>query len=71
MDKIEQYIIQFPENVQDVLRKIRKLIKDNAPNAEEQISYGIPAYKTNKKPLVYFVAFKNHIGLYAIPTGGV
>ena len=69
MDEIEAYILQFPENVQDILRKIRKLIKDNAPNAEERISYGMPAYKTNKKPLVYFAAFKNHIGLYATPTG--
>jgi len=33
MEKIEAYILQFPENVQDILRKIRKLIKDNALNA--------------------------------------
>jgi uncharacterized protein YdhG (YjbR/CyaY superfamily) len=44
------------------------LIKDNAPNAEERISYGMPAYKTNNKPLVYYAAFKNHIGFYATPS---
>jgi uncharacterized protein YdhG (YjbR/CyaY superfamily) len=69
MDAIENYILQFPENVQNILRKIRTLIRDNAPNAEEQIAYRMPAYKTNKKPLVYFAAFKNHIGFYATPSG--
>jgi uncharacterized protein YdhG (YjbR/CyaY superfamily) len=69
MDEIEKYILQYPENIQDILRKIRKLIKDNAPDAEEHIAYRMPAYKTNKKPLVYFAAFKNHIGFYATPAG--
>ena len=44
------------------------MIKDNATNAEELIAYGMPAYKINKKPLIYFAAFKNHIGLYATPS---
>jgi uncharacterized protein YdhG (YjbR/CyaY superfamily) len=69
MNEIEKYMVQFPENVQNILREIRELIKDNAPNAEEQIAYGMPAYKTNKKPLVYFAACKNHIGFYATPSG--
>ncbi len=69
MDTIETYISQFPDNVQEILRNIRKLIKDNAPNAEELMAYGMPGYKTNKKPLVYFAAFKNHIGFYATPSG--
>jgi len=69
MNDVEAYISQFPEDVQDKLRKIRKLIKAIAPAAEESIAYGMPAYKTNKKPLVYFAAFKNHIGFYATPSG--
>lgn len=69
MNEIETYIQQFPDNVQQILVSIRKLIKDNAPEAEEIIAYGMPAYKTNKKPLVYFAAFKNHIGFYATPSG--
>lgn len=69
MDEIEDYIRQFPEDVQEVLRRIRKLIKANAPGVEEQIAYQMPAYKTNRKPLVYFAAFKNHIGFYATPSG--
>lgn len=39
------------------------------PDAEESISYGMPAYKLNGKALVYFAAFKNHIGFYATPSG--
>jgi uncharacterized protein YdhG (YjbR/CyaY superfamily) len=69
MDEVEKYILQFSDEVQEILRKIRELIKHKATNAEELIAYGMPAYKTNKKPLVYFAAFKNHIGFYATPTG--
>ena len=66
---IEKYILQYPGDVQDILRKIRKLIKENAPRAEELMAYGMPGYKTHNKPLVYFAAFKNHIGFYATPSG--
>lgn len=69
MDKIEAYIQQFPESTQVILRNIRELIKENAPDAEELFAYGMPAYKTNNRPLVYFAAFKNHIGFYATPSG--
>lgn len=60
---------QFPEKVQEILQNIRKIINDNAPEADELFAYGMPAYKLNKKPLVYFAAFKNHIGFYATPSG--
>lgn len=69
MNEIEIYIQQFPDNVQQIMRNIRKVIKDNAPDVDERIAYGMPAYKLNRKPLVYFAAFKNHIGLYATPSG--
>lgn len=69
MNDIEKYILQFPEDVRGILREIRKLIKTNAPEAEESMAYGMPGYKTCKKPLVYFGAFKSHIGFYATPSG--
>lgn len=69
MNEIETYFLQFPKDVQEILRNIRQLVKDNAPEAEELFAYGMPAYKTNKKPLVYFAAFKSHIGFYATPSG--
>lgn len=69
MNETDKYIDQFPGHVQEILKNIRQLIKDNAPDAIELFSYGMPSYKTNNKPLVYFAAFKHHIGLYATPSG--
>ena len=69
MNPVDKYIAQFPTPVQAVLTRIRVLIKENAPEAEETIAYGMPAYKTHRKPLVYFAAFKQHIGFYATPSG--
>lgn len=69
MSDIETYIQQFPDEVQEILQTIRKLINDNAPGANEHFAYGMTAFKLYKKPLVYFAAFKNHIGFYATPSG--
>jgi uncharacterized protein YdhG (YjbR/CyaY superfamily) len=66
---VDEYIKSFPDNIQVLLKKIRATILKSAPQAIESISYSMPAYKTNGKPLVYFAAFKNHIGFYATPTG--
>ena len=65
---IDNYISDFPENVALILNKIRLCIQQSAPNAEETISYNMPAFK-QKKIVVYFAAFKNHIGFYALPSG--
>lgn len=66
---VDEYIAEFPDNIQSILIQIRKIIIENAPEALEGISYGMPSYKYSGKPLVYFAAFKNHIGFYALPTG--
>lgn len=66
---IEDYIAAFPEETRNRMEQIRCLIREGAPEAEESISYGLPAYKLAGKPLVYFGGFKTHIGLYATPTG--
>jgi uncharacterized protein YdhG (YjbR/CyaY superfamily) len=55
--------------VQIILKKIRETVLKTTPNAIESISYGMPAFKLNGKPLVYFAAYKNHIGFYALPSG--
>jgi uncharacterized protein YdhG (YjbR/CyaY superfamily) len=67
--QVNQYIDSQIIDVQNVLRKIQKIILETHPNISEHWAYGMPAYKLNKKPLVYFAAFKNHIGFYATPTG--
>jgi len=66
---IDEYIADFPEEIQSLLNQVRSIVKQAAPDAEESIGYGMPAYKTHGRPLVYFAAFKNHIGFYATPTG--
>jgi uncharacterized protein YdhG (YjbR/CyaY superfamily) len=65
---IDEYIETFPEDVQTILEKIREAIRKAAPEAVETISYQMPAFKLNGN-LVWFAAFKNHIGFYPIPSG--
>lgn len=66
---VDTYIAQFPEDVQVILQRIRGIISECAPEAVESISYAMPGYKLNKKPLVYYAGYTKHIGLYATPTG--
>ena len=65
---IDEYISMFPDNIQELLKEIRATIKEAAPEAEEVISYQMPAYKFHGM-LIYFAAFKNHIGLYPRVSG--
>jgi len=60
---IDEYIEQFPGNVQATLQKLRATIKKTAPGAEETISYQMPAFKYHGI-LVYFAGYQNHIGFY-------
>jgi uncharacterized protein YdhG (YjbR/CyaY superfamily) len=60
---IDEYIEQFPANIQAILQKLRATIKKTAPAAEEAISYQMPAFKYHGM-LVYFAGYKNHIGFY-------
>ncbi len=66
---VDDYISGFPADMQKRLLSVRQTIIENAPEATESIAYGMPAYKMNNKPLVYFGAFDKHIGFYATPTG--
>ncbi|HSK77882.1 MAG TPA: DUF1801 domain-containing protein [Thermoanaerobaculia bacterium] len=63
---IDEYIAGFPKDVQEILEKIRKTIREAAPDAEEAIKYQIPTF-TLKGNLVHFAAFKKHIGFYPAP----
>jgi uncharacterized protein YdhG (YjbR/CyaY superfamily) len=68
LKSVDEYITSFPKNVQEILEELRKAIKESAPEAEEVISYGMPAFKLNGV-LVYFAAHKNHIGFYPTASG--
>lgn len=65
---VNEYFSALPKNTKNVLNELRRTIKKAAPKAEEIISYNMPAFKL-KGMLVYYAAYKNHIGFY--PTSGV
>ena len=60
---VDEYISLQPKNIKPLLQQIRKTIKEAAPDAKELISYNMPGYKL-KGMLVYFAAWKEHIGFY-------
>jgi uncharacterized protein YdhG (YjbR/CyaY superfamily) len=65
---IDGYIAQFPQDVQFILNKVRAVIHESAPEAEERISYGMPAFFLNGG-LVWFAAYKKFIGFYPTTSG--
>lgn len=67
-ETVDAYIAGFPAPTQKLLKQLRKTIKAAAPQAEEGISYMMPAYKL-AGPLVYFGGYKNHIGFYPGTAG--
>lgn len=68
VSNVDEYIESFDGEIRVRLEKMRHVIRTAAPDAEEGIGYGMPAYKLNG-PLVYFAAFANHVGFYATPQG--
>ena len=66
---IDEYIANFPPDVQALLQKVRQTIKDAAPGAVETINYQMPTFKLRGKNLVHFAAYKSHIGFYPTPSG--
>ena len=65
---IDDYILKFSPEVQEILSNIRTTIRSVAPDAEEVISYQMPAFRQHGI-LVYFAAWKEHIGLYPPISG--
>ena len=65
---IDEYIADFPPDIQKILQKVRLTIRRAAPKAEETIKYRMPTFTLNGN-LVHFAAFKKHIGFYPTPTG--
>ena len=64
----DEYIACSPSSVRSILNKIRQTVRSVAPNAVELISYRMPAFKLNHV-LIYFAAFKHHIGIYPPISG--
>jgi uncharacterized protein YdhG (YjbR/CyaY superfamily) len=66
-ESIDAYIADFAPDVQAALEQVRAAVRKAAPKATEVISYGMPAFKQNGY-LVFFAAFKKHIGFYGNTT---
>ena len=64
---VDEYISTFPASTKTILKELRKTIKQAAPQAEELINYNMPAFTFHGR-LVYYAAYKKHIGLYPIPS---
>lgn len=69
-ESIDGYIGRFPLKTQRLLKTLRGAIRKAAPKAEERISYGMPSFRLNGY-LVYFAAWKNHIGFYPASSATV
>ncbi|MBB6003042.1 iron chaperone [Arcicella rosea] len=68
VSNIDEYIADFPEETQVLLRQMRETISNAVPEATEKISYAMPTFYL-KGNLVHFAAYKNHIGFYPAPSG--
>ncbi|HEY2421857.1 MAG TPA: DUF1801 domain-containing protein [Neobacillus sp.] len=67
-ESIDEYILIFPPEIQEILQTLRNVIKESAPNATEKISYQMPTFVLHGN-LVHFAAFKKHIGFYPTASG--
>jgi len=67
-ESIDEYIAEFPPETQQLLEKMRALIKSSAPDATETISYAIPTFDLNGRHLVHFAGYERHIGFYPVPS---
>jgi len=67
-ESIDDYIAEFSSEIQEILTRLRYIIKTSAPDAKEKISYQMPTFVLHGN-LVHFAAYKNHIGFYPGPSG--
>lgn len=65
-ENVDEYLAVLPEDIKAMLSNLRKAIKSAAPKAEELITYHIPTYKYNKKPIIHFMAHEKYSSLIAI-----
>ena len=66
---VDEYIASFPKETREALEEVRALIKSIAPDAIENISYQIAAFRVNGKNFVSIAGWKEHISMYPIPAG--
>ena len=64
---VEDYVAGFPDDIQQILRHIRQVFVDRVPDAGEKISYQMPTVTMSGEALLYYAAWKQHLGMYPIP----
>lgn len=69
MTTVDEYLDGFEGEVRARLDAMREIVRAEAPDAVESMAYGMPAYKVDGKPLVYFAGYAKHVGFYATPNG--
>jgi uncharacterized protein YdhG (YjbR/CyaY superfamily) len=67
MTTVDEYIAEFPDDVQERLRGVRSAIRAALPDGEERVRYGIPAVMLDGRHAVHYAGWKRHIGLYPVP----
>jgi uncharacterized protein YdhG (YjbR/CyaY superfamily) len=65
---VDEYIGSFPDEVQDILREVRRTIQAAVPDAGERISYRIAAFTLAGRDLIYFAGWRHHLSVYPVPT---
>ncbi len=65
---VPEYIAAAPKETRAQLRELRRLVRAVVPKAVESISYGMPYYKYNGRPLTGFAAYKEHVSVFALPV---
>ena len=66
--RVRVYLDALPANARKALRAVRTIVRTSVPSATEHFSYGIPGFKLDGQPLVWYAAFKNHFSLYPMGT---
>ncbi len=63
---VDDYIATFPKDTQGILQQLRGTIRKALPDAEEVMSYNMPAYRLGERPVVWFAGWKKHYSIYPL-----
>lgn len=67
---VEEYISRYPDEIQEILRKVRATILEAVPSDEEKVRYDMPAVMLGGRYALHYAAWKKHIGIYPVATAG-